>query len=828
VVGGLSLWAQRDHLNDPVAPGVGISVLAMTAFLLVFTAVASLARVEISYGVSLLVNLAPMFAAVLVLPPAGAGLVGALGTIDRLPSHTYPWYRFWWNRAMYVVVLTTASLVFHAIQSQPSGADTEIGRAFNVVAGAALALLIVSFLNATLVIMAVSLETGESVRKVGDQILRGSFISYLGLAPLGAMIAYLSITGRGEGLAMAGGVMLLLLVYRELSRRALSLESVARGSYVAQSRLIDKKDRSTFGHSERVGLLSEAVALKLRLAGDLIEQVRIGATLHDIGKVAIPDDILHKTGKLTEEEWEIMKSHAQEGYEVLREQEILLRAAEIVWSHHENFDGSGYPRGLSGRAIPVGGRIARVVDSYDCITNVRDYREWVKGPFEALADIESRKGTWYDPEIVDSFVEVLRERDPRLARLGKISDEKPAGLSQALRYPPFLKLWTAAGLSNFGDMLTTTGLALAGYGMTHSVLAVGLVVIVRALPNLLLGLPAGQLVDRYDRKTLMVLMDISRMALVGFLPVLAHAPLAVILAVAFLVSTATVLFNPARAAALPDLVPSELLSAANAALAFSERGSEILGYAGAAILILIGGVGLVFAIDAVTFAISALLLLTIGFPVMVSSRREGSSLRRIRRDITEGIRHIAASRDLRSIFIFSFLMVASGSALLPLMVPLAVEHLHAGNAGFALLEASIAVGATGGALLTGALHTPRRGMLMIFGAFGMGVATVMAGLSPALLITAAFFLVGGVANMVFLVPMLTSIQELTESPIRGRVFAARFTMVQVGVLVGAAYATLTTSVILPQSAAGVAVASTGILMILVAVWAGLATPIRRL
>jgi HD-GYP domain-containing protein (c-di-GMP phosphodiesterase class II)/predicted MFS family arabinose efflux permease len=827
-LGAFALFTERFDLANPIAPGIGVTVLAMTAFLLGFAALTSLAPVRVSYSVNLAVNLAPIFAAVLILPPGCAGFVGAFGSIDRLPSRQYPWYRFVWNRCMQMLVETTAGYVFHAVSSQSGGA-AQLVTDFNVVAGGVLALLILAFANSSLVITAVALETGEPVRKVADQILRGGVISYLGLAPLGAMIAFLAATRSGEGLAMAGGVMLLLLVYRELSKRALSLESVARGSYVAQSRLVDAKDRSTFGHSERVGILSEAIAVKLRLAGDLVEQVRIGATLHDLGKIAVPDNILHKTGKLTDEEWEIMKSHAQEGYDVLKEQEILMRAAEIVWSHHENFDGTGYPRGLSGRAIPVGGRIARVVDSYDCITNVRDYREWVKGPFEALADIETRKGTWYDPEVVDVFIEVLRERDPRLSAVAQREDDgKPAGILESLRYLPFLKLWSAAALSNFGDMLTTTGLALAGYGATHSILALGAVVAVRALPNLLLGLPAGQLVDRYDRKVLMVLMDIARMVLVGLLPVVASAPLPLILAIALLVSTATVLFNPARAAALPDIVPPRLLAGSNSALAFAERSTEVLGYAVAAALVTFGGISLVFTIDAVTFALSAIILLTVGFPAMVMAQAHGSTLGRIRREITEGVAQISDIPELRAIFIFSFLMVAAGSALLPLIVPLAVEHLHSGNGGFAILEAAIAVGATGGALLTGWLHTPRRGTLMIIGAFCMGVSAVMAGLSSSLFITAAFLVVGGVANMVYLVPMLTSIQELTDSAVRGRVFAARFTMVQVGILVGAAYATITTAAVLPQSAAGIAVAGTGILMIVVAVWAGLYSPIRRL
>ena len=198
------------------------------------------------------------------------------------------------------------------------------------------------------------------------------------------------MAGRSySGIFVASSVSVLLFVYRELSKRSFKLQTVAQGSYVAQSRLIDKKDRSTYGHSERVGVLSEAVATKMHLSGDLVEQIRIGSTLHDIGKIAIPDAVLHKAGKLTDEEWELLKTHPAEGFEVLMEQPVLSQAAAIVRGHHENYDGTGYPDGLTGRAIPVGARITRVVDSYDCMTNVRDYRAWVKPPFEALAELSS-------------------------------------------------------------------------------------------------------------------------------------------------------------------------------------------------------------------------------------------------------------------------------------------------------------------------------------------------------------------------------------------------------------------------------------------------------
>jgi HD-GYP domain-containing protein (c-di-GMP phosphodiesterase class II)/MFS family permease len=823
---GLLLWFDRPELLA-FASGQELGNLELFAFFLVFAFLASVSPVETPTGLTFTVSFAPLYAAVLTLSPGLVALVACIGTIDqRVPGRQIRWYRFIFNRGMFALVYGLAAVVFRALLAlQPvSGASATL----TLISAALVAVVLITVLNPPLIIIAIALTSRVAARKIAYQSLQGAVLSYAGLAPLGGLLAYLVSSRQAVGFSMAGVIFILLGVYRELSRRSLKLQTVARGSYIAQSRLIDKKDRSTFGHSERVGILAEATATKMRLTADLVEQIRIGATLHDIGKIAIPDAILHKVGKLTDEEWEILKTHPQEGWDVLREQDVLARAADIVRAHHENYDGTGYPDGTSARSIPVGGRITRVIDSYDCMTNVRDYRAWVRQPFEALSEIHSMAGTTYDSEVVQAFTSVLVEREPELAR--QLTGDQPRtrqGFGQALAYPPFLKLWTAHALSSFGDMLTTTGLALAAYGVSRSTLAVGAIFIARALPNLLLGLFAGTLVDRYDRKGLMIVMDLLRAALVGSIPFLLQTNFVVILVIAFLVSTGTVLFQPSRAAALPDLVPFNLLQPSNAAMQFAERVTEILGYGGAGAIIVLGGVPLLFAIDALTFVVSAGLLLTIEFPELIREKATGVGLAQVRDEIVAGLRHVSRTPELRVIFPFSFFMVAAGSALLPLTVPLAIEKLHAGNAGFALLEASIAVGATVGAVISGYLQDVRRGQLMILGALGMGFFVAFAGVSPALPLTMIFLVVAGIANMVYLIPMITAVQEVTDTSIRGRVFAARFTVVQAGILVGIGYATLTTSVLLPVSAAGVAVVLSGVLMIVVSAVAALSPALRR-
>jgi putative nucleotidyltransferase with HDIG domain len=822
------LYTELGELGSSTPGGIGFPLLAV--FYLIFTFATSQAPVVTPVGVRLTVNLAPLFAAVLVLPPGLAGLVASLGGIDRLPSKQYPWYRFLFNRSMQMIVFGAGSLTFHALPASLQ-TQSQLSHQIAIAVGALVSIVLIAVLNPAIVIIAATLSSGEPLRKVARQALQGVWVSYLGLGPLGALLGYLSFTQNiVVTAAMVGAIGVLLVVYRDLTRRSAVLEGVAQGQYVAQSRLIDKKDRSTYGHSERVGILAEATATKMRIQPDLIEQIRIGATLHDLGKIAIPDDILHKPGKLTDEEYEIMKTHTVEGWEVLKEQHMLSRAAEIVRSHHENFDGSGYPDRTSGRAIPVGGRITRVIDSYDCVTNVRDYRAWIRTPFEALSEISSMAGSTYDPEVVDAFLQVLIERDPQLMEMlrGDQPEEK-ASMRKALAFRPFLKLWAAAGLSNFGDMLTTTGLALAAYGASKSTAGVALVVAARAIPQLFLGLPAGGLVDRYDRKVVMVVMDFLRAALVGSLPFLIASPIWLIVAIAFLVSSATVLFNPARAAALPDIVPANLLSAANAAMQFIERLTEILGYAAAAALILIGGLPLVFALDMVTFVVSAVIVMTMAFPEVILDTKPALSFRQARDEILGGLRTILGVRELSAIMPFSFLMVVAGSAILPLMVPLSVEKFRAGNVGFPLLEGAMAVGAVVGAALTTFLDFTRRGTMMLVGAMLMGGCTIVAALSPILPLTLLFLAVAGAANMIYVIPMITAIQTSTESQIRGRVFAVRLTLVQLGMLAGAAYAAIATAPAFGgNGAASTALAISGAAMVLVALGAATSKTIRQL
>jgi putative nucleotidyltransferase with HDIG domain len=168
---------------------------------------------------------------------------------------------------------------------------------------------------------------------------------------------------------------------------------------------LDLKDRETEGHSRRVTLFTIAIAQALGLPREQITVIARGAFLHDIGKIAIPDRILNKPGKLETEEMTIMKEHAYHGYQIVKKIPFLAEAADIVYSHQERFDGSGYPRGLKGEQIPLGARIFSVADTLDAITSDRIYRpaQTLKA---ARAEIEKWSGRQFDPEIVKVFLEM--------------------------------------------------------------------------------------------------------------------------------------------------------------------------------------------------------------------------------------------------------------------------------------------------------------------------------------------------------------------------------------------------------------------------------------
>lgn len=179
---------------------------------------------------------------------------------------------------------------------------------------------------------------------------------------------------------------------------------------------LDAKDSYSEGHSRRVAVYAAQIAEKLGLSNEDIKNIRIIALLHDIGKIGVPDSVLNKPGRLTNEEFALMKQHAVKGSEILKDIDMITGISIGAKFHHERYDGRGYPEGLKGEEIPYIARIIAVADSYDAMTSNRVYRNHLSYD-QVLAELENGEGTQFDPAIAKAMEALMKE--------GKIANISP-------------------------------------------------------------------------------------------------------------------------------------------------------------------------------------------------------------------------------------------------------------------------------------------------------------------------------------------------------------------------------------------------------------------
>lgn len=175
--------------------------------------------------------------------------------------------------------------------------------------------------------------------------------------------------------------------------------------------LIEIKDKYTAGHSKNVTYYTKKIAEKLNEEYKFhldMNRIEMAAALHDIGKIGIDANILNKPGRLTDEEYEVVKTHPCKGYYALRNVEELKEEREVVKHHHERYDGHGYPDGIKGEDIPIGARIVNIADSFDAMISDRPYRKSL-GLEKAVEELIVNKGSQFDPFIVDVFLSIVQE-----------------------------------------------------------------------------------------------------------------------------------------------------------------------------------------------------------------------------------------------------------------------------------------------------------------------------------------------------------------------------------------------------------------------------------
>jgi HD-GYP domain-containing protein (c-di-GMP phosphodiesterase class II) len=207
---------------------------------------------------------------------------------------------------------------------------------------------------------------------------------------------------------------------KELESQILALRTALVCSF---NQLLDLRDLNTGVHSTRLAEWGLRVARDLGVPESSMSDLEMGALLHDIGKIGIPDNILNKPGRLTPEEYELVKRHPEFGWTVIRNLPGLEQTSLYVLHHHENFDGTGYPARLKGSEIPIGSRIVSVIDAFDAMVSSRPYRNGL--PLEeAVRRLNEASGTQFDPAVIQSFIPIAQSEMPSVLEAVGISESR--------------------------------------------------------------------------------------------------------------------------------------------------------------------------------------------------------------------------------------------------------------------------------------------------------------------------------------------------------------------------------------------------------------------
>ena len=346
------------------------------------------------------------------------------------------------------------------------------------------------------------------------------------------------------------------------------------------------------------------------------------------------------------------------------------------------------------------------------------------------------------------------------------------------RNSSFLLLWVGQFVSQMGDRLAALAFPWLVYTTTGSALGTGAVFALYTLPYVLFGAFAGVAVDRLDKRQLMIAVDLVRAALVLVVPFVAARSLPTVFVLSFAISSASVFFDPAKLAILPEIVPPGRLLRANSVLSTGENLTEILGWAFAGVLLAYVSTSVAFQLDAATFAVSAVALSFMRYRAPARAAAERSA-RAFWRELREGFSFLRRDAGLRANTVMILVCVAGLGASYPLTFLFAVNVLDGGTGAFGGLEAVVGAGYLAGSLtLVAFAPRVRKGPLMIAGLALMGACLALVATTDSVWVAAIPFAVFGMANAGALIAVDTYLQQVVPQGMRGRVLGTRFTLTQ--------------------------------------------------
>lgn len=332
--------------------------------------------------------------------------VFALGFNKDFGRPEYPWYKDLFNRTQSGLATGLAAAVWWGVQ------QTGLSAELRMVTGVLAASVVYFLANVSTVTYVIHLASGASLRKIWFENFSWLWVSYLVQAPVGLLLAkaYQTPLVGGWGGFTVLFIMLLLYFSRYYWDEKVKLEESFDETIELLISAIDAKDPYTRLHSERVAAIAASIAQRMGFDEQDVKRITYAARIHDIGKVAIPDSVLLKKGELSDEEFNLIKSHTSKGLEVLQpmRQRLSKDVQGVIMYHHERWDGSGYPSKLKGAAIPLWARIVSLADAYEAMTAGRAYSQAVT-PQEALNEIIMLAGKQFDPQIVKLFEELWLE-----------------------------------------------------------------------------------------------------------------------------------------------------------------------------------------------------------------------------------------------------------------------------------------------------------------------------------------------------------------------------------------------------------------------------------